>query len=255
MANGDSRFAMRVPAAIAAGFALTLVFAAPASAGIFDQLFGGLSRTFASPPPLPTNVQPYAAPSAPERDITRAPARRAEAAPYSAQCVRTCDGYHFPVHAYGNIGAAEMCHAFCPGSATKLYSGGGIEHAVAADGSRYSNLDTAFLYRKRVVAGCTCNGRDAFGLAHIDVNTDPSLRPGDVVATKHGLVAATGRNGNVANFTPVQSDRSLSKSYRDKLSALKVTPPQLRGPVTETPVELPLAANVRHDERRAQLDR
>ncbi len=35
----------------------------------------------------------------------------------------------------------------------------------------------------------TCNGRDQFGLARIDVNTDPTLRPGDIVATRSGLVA------------------------------------------------------------------
>ena len=257
MASGNTRFALRAMAAVVAAGALTFGLATPASAGIFDQLFGGLMRPVETPSPLPTNAQPYAEPSAPERAMTRvAPIRRAGAAPYSAQCVRTCDGYHFPVHAYGNISAADMCHAFCPGSQTKLYSGGGIAHAVASDGSRYSNLDTAFLYRKRVVAGCTCNGHSPFGLAHIDVNTDPTLRPGDVVATKHGFVAVAGKNGNVADFTPAQSDRRLSKSYRDRLSELKITPPQLRGPASsETPAALPLAANARHDERRAQLDR
>ena len=53
-----------------------------------------------------------------------------------------------------------------------------------SDGSRYADLDTALLYRKQLVAGSTCNGRDRFGLAHVDVNTDPTLRPGDIVATK-----------------------------------------------------------------------
>ncbi len=88
-----------------------------------------------------------------------------------------------------------------------------IDHAVASDGSRYADLDTAFLYRKQLVAGCTCNGRDRFGLAHIDVNTDPTLRPGDIVATKTGLVAVTGMKNKVADFAPIDGDRGVTQEH------------------------------------------
>ncbi len=37
------------------------------------------------------------------------------------------------------------------------------------------------------MANCTCNGRDAFGLASFDVKNDPTLRPGDIVSTKDGF--------------------------------------------------------------------
>ena len=40
-------------------------------------------------------------------------------------------------------------------------------------------------------------------LHHLDVNNDPTLRPGDIVATKDGLVSFTGRSGPGASFTPV----------------------------------------------------
>ena len=127
--------------------------------------------------------------------------------------MRTSDGFYFPVQAHAGVSAADACHAFCPASQTRLYSGGSIDHAVAADGSRYADLDTAFLYRKQLVAGSTCNGRDPFGLARVDVNTDPTLRPGDIVATKTGLVAFTGMKNKVADFTPIDSYRGLAKSY------------------------------------------
>ena len=39
------------------------------------------------------------------------------------------------------------------------------------------------------------NGRDAFGLAPYDMTSDPTLRPGDVVATKDGFQAFGGRSG------------------------------------------------------------
>ena len=96
---------------------------------------------------------------------------------------------------------------------------------MASDGSRYADLANAFVYRKQLVAGCTCNGRNPFGLARLDVNSDPTLRRGDVVATKDGMVTFTGTKNNVADFTPVGADRNLPKSTRDKLSDVKIMPP------------------------------
>jgi hypothetical protein len=61
-------------------------------------------------------------------------------------------------------GRAQTCSSFCPASATKIYNGNGINHAVAPDGKRYTELATAFAYREKIITGCTCNGRDAFGL-------------------------------------------------------------------------------------------
>jgi hypothetical protein len=55
-----------------------------------------------------------------------------------------------------------------------------------------------------MVANCTCNGRDAFGLAPFDLSNDPTLRPGDIVATKDGFVAYSGARGQAA-FTPIDS--------------------------------------------------
>ena len=65
------------------------------------------------------------------------------------------------------------------------------------------DLDNAFLYRKQLVANCTCNGRDAFGLAPFEMASDPTLRPGDIVVTKNGLMAYTGKSGQAGAFTPV----------------------------------------------------
>ena len=91
----------------------------------------------------------------------------------------------------------------CPASKTKVYFGTEIDGAVARDGTRYGGLDNAFLYRKQLVANCTCNGRDAFGLAPFEMASDPTLRPGDIVVTKNGLMAYTGKPGQAGAFTPV----------------------------------------------------
>ncbi len=179
--------------------------------------------------------------------MRNAPSQRAETGPATGYCVRTCDGHYFPVQAHAGVRAAEACHSLCPASPTRLYSGA-IDHAVAADGSRYADLDNAFLYRQQLVAGCTCNGSDPFGLARVDVNTDPTLRPGDIVATKAGLVAFTGMKNKVADFTPVDSYRGLAKSARDKLSDVKIMPPNPGAP-NVTPVTL--SGHARADDKRS----
>ena len=215
----------RVIVLAALGTALALA-AAPASAqNLFQSIFGGLLHHREDSAPA-RSFDPL---SAFARAVSPPPARE-ERASGAAFCVRACDGYHFVVHGNANASTADMCHAFCPGSETKLYSGSNIDYATANDGSRYADLGTADVYRRQLVAGCTCNGRDAFGLAHIDPAKDPTLKPGDVVATKDGLVAFTGAKDKAANFTPVQDYGGFSKSYRDKLAELKIAPPDLQAP-------------------------
>jgi hypothetical protein len=120
-----------------------------------------------------------------------------------AYCVRLCDGQHFPLEHMANATPVETCRAMCPASKTKVFFGSEIGGAVAKDGAHYADLDNAFIYRKQLIANCTCNGKDAFGLARFDLSSDPTLRPGDIVSTKEGLMAYAGRNGATAQFTPV----------------------------------------------------
>jgi Protein of unknown function (DUF2865) len=259
MGSANRRYGVCTLAAAMAATTFALASPSPASAeGIFDFFFGGLHRAIEPQRRASAYAEPEAAPYGGPGAPVDTSQRYADVGPHSGYCVRTCDGRYFPVRAEGNISAAEMCRAFCPGSETRLYSSAGkIDTAVAADGSRYRDLDHAFLYRQQLVAGCTCNGHDPFGLAHVDVKTDPSLRPGDVVATKAGMVAFTGRNKDrTADFTPANADRALSKAYREKLSEMKIMPPN-PGARKQTPVSLPLAAEAsRHEGRhQAQLSR
>ena len=92
----------------------------------------------------------------------------------------------------GNATPIQMCQAFCPASPTKVFYGSNIDGAYAASGERYADSENAFAYRKALRADCTCNGRDAAGLAPVDLTLDTSLRAGDVIATTDGLVAYSG---------------------------------------------------------------
>ncbi|MEA2877332.1 MAG: hypothetical protein QOF14_2528 [Hyphomicrobiales bacterium] len=116
---------------------------------------------------------------------------------YVAYCVRLCDGRHFPMQRHGNATSIQLCNAFCPAAKTQVFNGSAIDHATASNGARYANLENAFVYREKIVPNCTCNGKDPFGLAKIDVKADPTLRPGDIVATgdnqKAALVAAANK--------------------------------------------------------------
>ena len=83
-------------------------------------------------------------------------------------CVRTCDGYYFPV-SFSTTSAyferdAEACRAMCPASETKLYfhrvPEEESEAMISLRGEPYTALPTAFLYRKRRTEiadpSCTC---------------------------------------------------------------------------------------------------
>jgi hypothetical protein len=210
--------------------ALTVAFVHPAGSasaqnGIFDSLFGRRSVPSANA---------YAAPSPQFNPFglfgSRAPEaqRPAEMGGGVGFCVRTCDGRFFPIQQHAGVTQAQACSSFCPASQTRIYNGSSIEQSVGPDGKRYADLSTAFVYREKIVPGCTCNGKDAFGLVTTPVDEDPTLRPGDIVATNAGLMAYNGSNGSAkkqaASYTPINSYSGLSGDLRRKLTETKVAP-------------------------------
>ncbi len=110
----------------------------------------------------------------------------------------------FSARAYGECDAGRNLPRRCARRARPRCSSAAKSAAPwPRTARRYADLDNAYIYRKQLVANCTCNGKDAFGLAPFDMASDPTLRPGDIVSTKDGLMAFTGKAGSVAQFTPV----------------------------------------------------
>jgi hypothetical protein len=170
------------------------MWSAPAAAqGIFDFLFRPMFQEPRAQPPGQRSA--YAPEISGDRDMvpggegdahggrSYSPRISGGDGTYTAYCVRLCDGKYFPVQP---AHAGELCNAFCPATATKVFSGSEMETARANDGSRYGDLENAFVYRDHFVDGCTCNGTDPAGLAKIDIKDDPTVKRGDMVATVGG---------------------------------------------------------------------
>ena len=236
----QTRLSRGVKGILVTGITVTTLVTSVATASaqnIFEALFG---RLWNSP------VSSYADPNA----TLRSPETTCSAG--TAFCVRLCDGRYFPIQRHSGASSAQTCSSFCPASATKIYNGNGIDHAVAPDGKRYSELATAFAYRERIIPGCTCNGRDAFGLVNTPVADDPTLRPGDIVATNAGLMAYDG-GPNGSTFTPISTYVGLSADLRRQLTETKIEPAADR-PAPAPAVRQAEAPPVRKN-KRAQVDR
>src|SRR6266404_4760678 len=208
----QTRLSRGVKDILVIGISVTTLLTSVATASaqnIFEALFG---RLWNSP------ATSYADPNAPSHSPE---ATRSEDG--VAFCVRLCDGRYFPIQRHSGASSAQTCSSLCPASATKIYIGNGIDHAVAPDGKRYSELATAFAYRKKIVPGCTCNDRDAFGLVTTPVADDPTLRAGDIVATKAGLMVYSG-GANGPTFTPISTYAGLSADLRRQLTETKIEP-------------------------------
>src|ERR1700733_13176074 len=192
-----------------------------AAEGLFDMFFGGLQKQQRQAPPQANFFgDPF------QQNQQPAPAPRQVASSGPAFCVRSCDGKYFPL-TRSNASPIQMCQAFCPASPTKVFYGSNIDGATSANGERYADSENAFAYRKALRADCTCNGRDAAGLAPVDLALDTSLRSGDVIATTDGLVAYSGVRlglGQTAEFTPVASFPGLTAEVRARLGEMKVAP-------------------------------
>jgi hypothetical protein len=144
-------------------------------AGFFDRLFGG-----AAPGGGPGSIL---TPNVPET---------AQGNTYRTLCVRTCDGFYFPV-SYSTVPAKfaddeKVCQAMCPASEVALYShrnpGEDISQAVSISGKNYTEMPNAFAYRKAFNPSCACKASGetwAQALKHLD---DPTVERGDIIVNE-----------------------------------------------------------------------
>ena len=116
----------------------------------------------------------------------------APAGTYRTVCVRTCDGFFFPI-SYSTVPSRfaddqRSCQRLCPATEVSLYSyrnpGEDINQAVSTTGQPYTALPNALLYKKTFTAACSCR-RPGQSWADALKNADDSstLANGDIVVT------------------------------------------------------------------------
>jgi hypothetical protein len=201
---------------VGAAAVLYLLATTPAAQaqGFFSNFFGLFSGHRTQSPMMPL---PYAG----EENGNGVPENSTPRARYSygggpqAYCVRTCDGRHFPISGTSDQSRVASCRSFCPAAETKVVYGGNIDNAVTESGRPYSEMPNAFRYRDELVAGCSCNGKDAVGLAAVKLEDDPTLRRGDIVAGESGLMVAgrsNDRHGVALDLSP--ASKPIRSHYR-----------------------------------------
>jgi hypothetical protein len=107
-------------------------------------------------------------------------------------CVRTCDGFFFPV-SYATVPGRfaedeQVCRRMCPAAEVALYShrnpGEDINQAVSTTGTPYSELPNAFLYRKEFNPACSCRRPGETWADALKGVDDQTLERGDIVVTE-----------------------------------------------------------------------
>jgi hypothetical protein len=139
-----------------------------APGNFFEQLFGGPGST-----------------SGPEQDTGMGSG-------YRTVCVRTCDGYFFPISFSTSQDRfqddEQTCQRMCPAAEVQLFShrnpGEDMNQAVSSTGQLYTQIPNAFKYKTSWDASCTCKAAgESWANA---VKDDPNVpgRQGDIVVTE-----------------------------------------------------------------------
>jgi len=109
---------------------------------------------------------------------------------YRTVCVRTCDGYYFPISfettAEHFREDEQTCQRMCPAAEVSLYTyhnpGEDVSQAVSLNGRLYTELPAAFQYRKALSSSCSCRAPGESWLEALrSKGPDATVAPGDVV--------------------------------------------------------------------------
>jgi hypothetical protein len=137
--------------------------------GFFDRLFGPGTIVNPDPTPVPASGT------------------------YKTLCVRTCDGFYFPI-SYSTVPAsfaqdAQTCQRLCPAADTALYShrttGEDVNQAVSTTNGRlYTEMANAFAYRKTFNPSCSCKAAGQTWADALKQLDDQTIERGDIVVTE-----------------------------------------------------------------------
>ncbi|MDX6806627.1 DUF2865 domain-containing protein [Terrihabitans rhizophilus] len=173
--------------------------------GLFGLLFGnrGAPPPEAAPPP-------------------QAPAETVRANTFRTVCVRTCDGFFFPVSyatTQSNFGNDEnICRRTCPGTEAMLFAypnpGGNMEQATSLSGQSYKDMPNAFAYQTKFVKDCSCKPANQSWAQALAGAEDATVRNGDIVVDEDRSRAMSQPGGGSARTGRAEASRAAQDSAR-----------------------------------------
>lgn len=142
--------------------------------GFFENLFGGGQ-------------------SGPDVTIPPPETGGAPSGTYRTVCVRTCDGYYFPI-SFATVPSRfaddeRTCKNQCPAQQASLFTyrnpGEDMNQAVSISGQPYSSLPNAFKYRQEYNAACSCKpAGETWAEALKNIDDKSSIQRGDIIVTE-----------------------------------------------------------------------
>jgi hypothetical protein len=156
---------------------------------------------------------------------------------YRSVCVRTCDGFFFPISYSTYAGRlsedASMCQANCAAPA-ELYvyrTGGDIAQAISLNGTAYADLPNAFKYREKYIKGCSCKQAE--------------YNPTEIEAAGQKADAGTGAQQAAAPAAPppqlnLDAGAAGAPAPEAAVEPAPVEDPSVTGAVPAAPYEEPL---------------
>jgi uncharacterized protein DUF2865 len=116
-----------------------------------------------------------------------------QAGTYRTVCVRTCDGFYFPI-SFATVPSRfaddeKTCKNLCPASDATLFSyrnpGEDMNSAVSIGGQPYSSSPNAFRYRTEFNPSCSCKAPgQTWSDALKNIDDKASLDQGDIIVTE-----------------------------------------------------------------------
>ncbi|OYU49106.1 MAG: hypothetical protein CFE31_06925 [Rhizobiales bacterium PAR1] len=193
-----------------------VIYAAPNEPGLAERLFGQTSVD--GQRDVPPGSESL-------RDLENDQPPRERLGGRTAVCVRTCDGYFFPVN-FGGIGArdeySQVCQRLCPSAETQVFFmplGAEIDRAAARDGTPYMSLPAAKRFQTSRDSACFCK-QPSQTWASISKGFEDLVeaRKGDIVVTEEQALAMSRPKG-----LQTPADRKGKKGEQPKTAA-RITP-------------------------------
>lgn len=164
----------------------------------FDDLFGNHSDNQTILPPVDSGAQ---------------------SGTYRTVCVRSCDGFYFPI-SFATTPSRfpddeRTCKNLCPAADAALYAyrnpGEDMNQAVSTSGQPYSSSPNAFRYRQEFNPSCSCKAAGqtwAEALKGLD-DKATAAQQGDIIVTEDGarkISQSTGDKGSQKKNSAAKAD-------------------------------------------------